>query len=208
MNSVWSETNFPKINISIKPCLNWMYKEQEDTNSVNLYSKIITREKNKSISKITLVVLHGLFANGSLFLDFAENLLQENEKVSRVILIDSRNHGLSDHNDSMTYEEMAADVFRHLEMLGVGNYLLVAHSMGAKTAMVMSMQNNKGMIGLVIVDTFPLDYKDTPEIYSKIEKMIQFLDTIDLEKFKSKTEVIDFISEQFVNRIFLIFLFY
>jgi pimeloyl-ACP methyl ester carboxylesterase len=203
-NSTWTQTNFPEIKIFEKRPDTWKYVKQEenDLKKVNLYSRVIKNKKcefsQNSENLLTVVVLHGLFANGLHFLSFAENLMKENKKVFRVILVDLRNHGLSDHHDSMTFEEMADDIFRHLESLGIQEYILISHSIGAKTAMCMSMKNNNSIKGIVICDTYPIDYKEYPDIYSHTKKMVQMLKDIDLSKYSNKEEVIELIADLMV----------
>lgn len=61
-----------------------------------------------------------------------------NDDISRdrdVFLIDLRNHGESDHHESMTYEEMANDLFRFIDVRQLSTVTLIGHNIGAKTAM-------------------------------------------------------------------------
>jgi len=52
--------------------------------------------------------------------------------------MDLRNHGESDHHNSMTYTEMAADLLRFADAHEIAKLTLIGHNIGAKTAMVMS----------------------------------------------------------------------
>ena len=60
-----------------------------------------------------MVFLHGLFGNSNnwRYLSYSDTI--RNRRNS--LLVDLRNHGESDHHDSMTYQEMADDVIRHLD---------------------------------------------------------------------------------------------
>ena len=70
----------------------------------------------------------------------------------RVFIPDVRNHGLSPHSESHTYFDVASDLRRLCADRGLGDVTLVAHSMGARAAMLLSL------LGAVTV-TFKCHYK-------------------------------------------------
>lgn len=195
-SSTWAQTKFPKIEMEEERNSNW--KSQEDTNSVKLFGRVIKRKEQVEESEIEVVVLHGLMGNGNHFKSFAENLIEENTKVRRVFLVDLRNHGLSDHHQSMTYKELAEDVYRFLIENNLNNFVLFGHSMGAKTAMCFSSYYGNMIKGLVILDTFPLDYSNNPEIWQSTQKLIEFMTTIDLTQYKSRNDLIKYVSDNLV----------
>lgn len=55
-----------------------------------------------------------------------------------VFLVDLRNHGESDHHDSMTYDEMANDLLRFMDNRQLDKVTLIGHNLGSKTAMAFS----------------------------------------------------------------------
>ena len=57
----------------------------------------------------------------------------------RVLIPDVRNHGLSPHSESHTYFDVASDLRRLCADRGLGDVTLVAHSMGARAAMLLSL---------------------------------------------------------------------
>jgi len=86
-----------------------------------------------------------------------------NDAISRkrdVILVDLRNHGESDHHDSMTYEEMARDVARFADSHGLDKYTLVGHNLGAKTAMMTATLFPDSVSGVICLDTAPAGSAD------------------------------------------------
>eukprot|EP00962_Isochrysis_galbana_P060424 scaffold34873_cov73-Isochrysis_galbana.AAC.1 len=82
-----------------------------------------------------VVVVHGLLGSGSNFQSWASRLSEDcaaKGKPRRVLLVDLRNHGDSDHAPTMSFEEMAADVLRLLDELGIRRAVLCGHSLGGK----------------------------------------------------------------------------
>jgi len=70
--------------------------------------------------------------------------------AGQVLTMDARNHGSSPHSPLMTYEAMSVDVQHLLAHLGIHKCILVGHSMGGKTAMVLALQR-VGVWGLLAV---------------------------------------------------------
>jgi pimeloyl-ACP methyl ester carboxylesterase len=101
-----------------------------------------------------VVVLHGLFGSSRNWMTAARRLASEH----RVIAADLRNHGTSPHTETMTYPEMAGDVYETITDLGLGSVALVGHSMGGKTAMLTAMQHPEVVDRLVVVDAAPVAY--------------------------------------------------
>ncbi|WBQ07456.1 alpha/beta fold hydrolase [Kribbella sp. CA-293567] len=101
-----------------------------------------------------VVVMHGLFGSGRNWMTAARRLASEH----RVYAFDLRNHGSSPHTETMSYPEMAADVFETITELGVGPVGLVGHSMGGKTAMLTALHHPEVVDRLVVVDAAPVVY--------------------------------------------------
>lgn len=66
-----------------------------------------------------------------------------------------RNHGNSDHHDSMTYKEMADDVIRYADNKNIDRFTIIGHSMGGKTAMTLATLHPERIDGIIIVDAPP-----------------------------------------------------
>lgn len=58
----------------------------------------------------------------------------------QVLTVDARNHGNSPHSPDMSYEAMSQDLQGLLPQLGLAPCVLVGHSMGGKTAMLLALQ--------------------------------------------------------------------
>lgn len=103
-----------------------------------------------------LIILHGLFGSARNWQSHARALAAQ----YRVISVDQRNHGRSPHTGPHGYLEMAADLARLIERLGLREVTLLGHSMGGKTAMTLALQSTADIARLVLVDIAPMAYPD------------------------------------------------
>ena len=101
-----------------------------------------------------LVLLHGLFGSARNFGTVQRVFAQGH----RVIALDLRNHGLSQHDADMRYATMAADVLETLDRLGALPATLLGHSMGGKVAMLAALTRADAVARLVIADIAPVSY--------------------------------------------------
>jgi esterase len=113
--------------------------------------------KQYSASGTPLVILHGLYGNQANWSAHARQLAERHA----VYALDARNHGQSQHADSMQLEEMAVDVAETMAALGIANAHLLGHSMGGKTAMLLALKQPECVRSLVVVDIAPVDYHKT-----------------------------------------------
>lgn len=58
----------------------------------------------------------------------------------QVLTVDARNHGDSPHSPDMSYEAMSQDLQDLLPKLDLVPCVLIGHSMGGKTAMLLALQ--------------------------------------------------------------------
>lgn len=101
-----------------------------------------------------VVLLHGLFGA-------ARNLGAVQRALAarfRVIALDLRNHGASQHAADMDYPVMAADVLETLSALDALPAALVGHSMGGKTAMLAALTRPDAVSRLLVADIAPVQY--------------------------------------------------
>lgn len=75
-----------------------------------------------------------------------------------VFALDLRNHGRSPHAETMTYEEMMADVLAWLDAHKIERATFVGHSMGGKVAMLLACRQPARVTRLVVVDIAPKNY--------------------------------------------------
>lgn len=104
--------------------------------------------------KPALVILHGMLGSSRNWLTAGRDLAED----FHVLAPDLRNHGSSPHADTMTYEEMMADVLTWAQAQGVERAVFLGHSMGGKIAMLLACRHPDRVERLVIVDIAPRDY--------------------------------------------------
>jgi pimeloyl-ACP methyl ester carboxylesterase len=105
-----------------------------------------------------LIALHGVLGSGMNF-----NQIAQKDPISTKVnsyLVDLRNHGKSEHKDSMSYPEMANDVknFIFENNLQDKENIILGFSMGARTAMELAVNCPELIKGVALVDLAPHDY--------------------------------------------------
>lgn len=123
----------------------------EPSRSVPLSYKLLDGEA----ARPALVFLHGLFGCKTNFNSIAKALAQQTGR--RVLTVDARNHGDSPHSPDMSYEAMSQDLQDLLPQLGLVPCVLIGHSMGGKTAMLLALQRPDLVERLVAVDISPVN---------------------------------------------------
>lgn len=131
-----------------------------------------------------VVLLHGLFGMG-------DNLGQLARALSghfQVISLDLRNHGRSPWFESMSLDEMAADVVEFLDSAGIGCTDIVGHSLGGKVAMQLALNNPQRIRRLVVADIAPVEYTGNhDEVFSALK-------AVDKHKVGSRSEAAGLLS--------------
>ncbi len=125
-----------------------------------------------------LVILHGLFGS----LDNWQTLGKQFANFNRVVLVDQRNHGKSEHSDDFNYDLLADDLAELLEDLGIQKATLLGHSMGGKTIMQFAMRYPQMVDGLVVVDMGIKAYEPRHDV------IIQGLEELEEGKFTSRND--------------------
>ncbi|XP_012597685.1 sn-1-specific diacylglycerol lipase ABHD11 isoform X3 [Microcebus murinus] len=125
-----------------------------------------------------IVFLHGLLGSKTNFKSIAKALAQQTGR--RVLTVDARNHGDSPHSPDMSYEAMSQDLQGLLPQLGLVPCVLVGHSMGGKTAMLLSLQRPELVERLVAVDISPVETTSTSnfEAYMAAMRAIDIPDEV------------------------------
>lgn len=88
-------------------------------------------------SRPPLVILHGLLGSKNNWNSMSKAIHRTTGR--KVISVDARNHGDSRHSPQHTYIHMAHDVMKLLKKLELSKVSLLGHSMGGRTAMVLSL---------------------------------------------------------------------
>ncbi|KAM9208399.1 sn-1-specific diacylglycerol lipase ABHD11 [Dugong dugon] len=102
-----------------------------------------------------LVFLHGLCGCKNNFNSVAKALARRTGR--KVLTVDARNHGDSPHSPDMSYEAMSWDLQDLLPQLGLVPCILIGHSMGGKTAMLLALQRPDLVERLIAVDISPVE---------------------------------------------------
>ena len=102
----------------------------------------------------SLVILHGLFGSWENWRSHAQQLSDD----FKVTLMDLRNHGQSEHRDTMNYPAMAADVATTCHDLGIDQTHVLGHSMGGKVAMQLAVDFPTLVERTIVVDIGPGKY--------------------------------------------------
>ncbi len=101
-----------------------------------------------------MLVLHGMLGSSRNWQTTGRDLT----KHYHVFALDARNHGKSPHDPVMTYEAMMDDLIAWLDVQRIAKAVLVGHSMGGKTAMLLACRHPERVERLVVADIAPKDY--------------------------------------------------
>ncbi len=126
-----------------------------ETNGINLH---YTRT---GPGKPSLLLLHGLMANGLCWTDIARALENEYD----VIMPDFRGHGKSSVPDfGYRYEDHAKDIAGLVHNLGIDRPILIGHSMGGLVAAMVASLYPASIRGLILADPAFLSSKQQREV--------------------------------------------
>ena len=109
--------------------------------------------------KKAVIILHGLLGQGRGWRQLALSPEVGSGGVGKnrdVMLVDLRNHGESDHHQSMKYTEMADDLVRFIDSRELETVTIIGHNMGAKTAMACAQMHPDRVSGFISLDTGPM----------------------------------------------------
>ncbi len=132
-----------------------------------------------------LIILHGLFGSARNWHTLAQKLAER----YRVWAVDLRNHGQSFWSPQMEYEVLAADVAALMDAQELAHAMVMGHSMGGKTAMVLALQQPERVDKLVVLDIAPISYG------SRFEDYIQAMQNLDLGVVNQRTVADQWLSQ-------------
>lgn len=104
-----------------------------------------------------VILLHGMFGSISNLGVVSRHL----SKKFRVISLDLRNHGKSDHDSVMDLPSMAVDLIETLDSLDIASAAFLGHSLGGKVAMQAALNFPERVDKLIIADISPVRYRQT-----------------------------------------------
>jgi esterase len=96
----------------------------------------------------TVLVLHGSFGRGAVFAPVADRL----QGAARVVALDQRGHGLSDHGGPYTRAEFVADAAAVIHRLGSDPVVVLGHSLGGITAYQLAARHPELVRALIVED--------------------------------------------------------
>ncbi|GAA1442115.1 alpha/beta hydrolase [Nocardiopsis tropica] len=97
---------------------------------------------------VPLVALHGTFGRAASFTGLAPYLAPD----FRVIALDQRGHGLSEHGGDLGRDAFVGDAAAFLEHLGAGPAIVLGHSLGGVTAYQLAARRPELVRALVVED--------------------------------------------------------
>ncbi|XP_068679261.1 sn-1-specific diacylglycerol lipase ABHD11-like [Montipora capricornis] len=100
-----------------------------------------------------LVILHGLFGSKTNWRTLAKRFHKDTGR--KILTIDARNHGESEHSTEMNYHVQALDVCNLFQELELPKAVVMGHSMGGKTAMTLALSHPEYVHSLIVVDMSP-----------------------------------------------------
>ncbi|KAI1129453.1 alpha beta hydrolase fold family [Nemania abortiva] len=102
-----------------------------------------------------IIFMHGLFGSKKNNRSVSKVLARDLKR--HVYALDLRNHGESPHAHRHDYTAMADDVAGFIHEHGLKEPTLIGHSMGAKTAMTLALEQPDLISDIVSVDNAPTD---------------------------------------------------
>jgi len=182
--------NFPK------SLLNKNFPKFFSTSKPAHLNHIYIPAKKPARDPYNLIVVHGLFGSAANFRG-----IMKDPKISlfaNSYLLDMRNHGSSEHKDSMTLKEMADDIYAFIQENNIkSKVVILGHSMGARVTLTFCLHYPQILSGVIIEDMIPYDYNNDPRfpIYKKTKALLEKLVKIDLNRgYQSVVEEIRAVS--------------
>lgn len=115
--------------------------------------------------------LHGLFGQGRNWTTIAKALAGPDGDRARCTLVDLPDHGRSPWTREFSFEAYAASVASTLRAIDGDPWVVVGHSLGGKTAMVLALHEPDLVSHLVVVDIAPKSYGSLERFEGYITEM-------------------------------------
>jgi pimeloyl-ACP methyl ester carboxylesterase len=134
----------------------------------------------------TLIILHGLLGSSDNWHSFGKIF---GEHV-RTFALDARNHGRSPHSDVFNYHAMSEDVVEFVRQKNLSSVSLLGHSMGGKTAALVSLLHPELIDKLIVVDIAPRSYQ------AHHDRVFNALTSLDLSMFEYRKDIDEVLSKK------------
>jgi esterase len=146
--------------------------------------------KQYSENGVPLIILHGLFGNQGNWGQHAKFFAE----TYKVYGFDHRNHGRSEWDNSMAYEDMANDVRETMQLHGIEKAHFIGHSMGGETAMQVALNWPHLVDKLVLVDIAPVQYQ------GHHTAVFAGLDILNLDLIENRADADEILAEHIVEK--------
>jgi esterase len=146
--------------------------------------KLYYREMGQK-DRPVMLLLHGLFGNSGNWAGVVKYLQNE----FRLILPDMRNHGRSPHSEEMNFPAMAADLKHLMSQLKLTSATILGHSMGAKAAMWLALNEPEWVDRLVVADMAPVAY------HNRFVQIFEGMSSMPLETLSGRDDADRYLAE-------------
>lgn len=144
-----------------------------------------------------LLIFHGLFGTGDNWTTHAKKLA---EHGFCVYTIDQRNHGKSFHSEEMNYALMRDDAIELIASENLRDIILLGHSMGGKTVMLLAREIDFLIEKLIVVD---MGVKKYPRHHDAV---FQALRSVPVDQIQSRSEAEDIFAQTSLDKATQLFL--
>lgn len=144
-----------------------------------------------------LLIFHGLFGMSNNWLAISKALCSK----FTVHIIDLRNHGESFHNDSMTFFDLAYDIFNYINYYNLSKFSLLGHSLGGRAVMEYIFNySSQYLCKTIIVDIVPKQY---PPNHKNI---LNVLNSINFTILTTRKEIENYLKKFICDEKIILFL--
>jgi len=106
--------------------------------------------------KAPVFIAHGLMGSGTNFQSIAKAVNKQTKR--QIIVYDARNHGISFHAPTMSYQDMSDDLCDLIKGHSTNQeVVLMGHSMGGRTVMFTALSKPELVQQLIVVDVSPVN---------------------------------------------------
>ncbi|KAH6626350.1 Alpha/Beta hydrolase protein [Chaetomium sp. MPI-SDFR-AT-0129] len=148
-----------------------------------------------------IIFMHGLFGSKKNNRTMSKVLARDLGR--HIYALDLRNHGDSPHDQRHDYLAMAADVAEFIRQHNLKEPTLIGHSMGAKTALTLALQDPSLITNLVAVDNAPIDVPLTSDFPRYIQGM-KAIDAANVTRQAEADKILTPYESSFTIRQFLL----
>ena len=125
-----------------------------------------------------VVILHGLLGSARNWTGVAKEL----GATHRIFALDLRNHGRSPWAETMSFDEMAADVAGFIGDHELRPARVIGHSLGGKAAMRLALMGPELVERLLVVDVAPVAYGHS------FESFVEAMQAVDLSSVARRAD--------------------